>query len=302
MTSPRRRRILAALASTCTPLFGSVSVGASSLPALKALPKTPRMPVVFVGHGSPRNVITENPWRPQWEALGRKFGSEYPQPAVILCVSAHWLTQGWWITGQAKPKTIHDFGGFPAVMYEQQYPAPGHPQVAQTIAGLAGSRSLELDTTEWGFDHGNWSVMKSMFPRADLPVLQLSMDYSRPPQEHLELARELKVLRDHGVLIIGSGNVVHNLRASQRGAPPDQAYDWAHAFDAWAKPLMEKGDGKTLATFLSMGQLARLAHPSHDHMLPLLHALGAVTPGERVRQFGEGFQSGSISMRSAIWG
>lgn len=260
------------------------------------------MPVLFVGHGSPMNVIEDNPWRPQWEAVGKQFGKQFPRPSLILCISAHWLTDGWWITGAEKPKTIHDFGGFPQALFDQQYPAPGAPAVARGLAEQGRARKLRLDATDWGYDHGAWSVLQPMFPAADIPVLQLSMDYSRPPSEHLALASELKFLRERGVLIIGSGNVVHNLRATRRGAAPDQAYDWAHDFDAWAKPLIDKADGKSLAAFLSKGDLARLAHPSHDHMLPLLHAVAAVSPGERAQQFGEGFQSGSISMRSVLWG
>ena len=260
------------------------------------------MPVLFVGHGSPMNVIQDNPWRPQWEAVGKLFGKEWPRPALILCISAHWLTEGWWITGAHKPRTIHDFGGFPQALFDQRYPAPGAPPLAQGIADRGRARKLRLDATEWGYDHGAWSVLKPMFPAADIPVLQLSMDYSRPPAEHLAVASELKFLRERGVLIIGSGNVVHNLRATRRGAAPDQAYDWAHEFDAWAKPLIDEADGKALAAFLAKGDLSRLAHPSHDHMLPLIHAVAAVSPGERARQFGEGFQSGSISMRSVLWG
>ncbi|WP_427915596.1 4,5-DOPA dioxygenase extradiol [Ramlibacter sp. MMS24-I3-19] len=289
------------MASLCAIAAGP-ALAASSLAGLSSLPKTARMPILFVGHGSPMNAIQDNPWRPQWEAIGRLFGQEFPRPALILCISAHWLTDGWWVTGAEKPKTVHDFGGFPQALFDQQYPAPGAPALARALAETSPARKLRLDTTEWGYDHGAWSVLKPMFPAADIPVLQLSMDYNRPPAEHLALASELKFLRDRGVLIVGSGNVVHNLRATRRGAAPNQAYDWAHEFDSWAAPLMQAGDGKSLAAFLAKGDLARLAHPSHDHMLPLIHAVAAVNPGERARQFGEGFQSGSISMRSVLWG
>lgn len=239
----RRDLITSALCA----LGAGPALAASSLAGLAGLPRTARMPVLFVGHGSPMNVIQDNPWRPQWEGIGKLFGREFPKPALILCISAHWLTDGWWITGADKPKTIHDFGGFPQALFDQQYPAPGAPDLARAIADKGGARKLRLDATGWGFDHGAWSVLKPMFPAADIPVLQLSMDYSRPPAEHLALASELKFLRERGVLVVGSGNVVHNLRATRRGTRPDQAYDWAYEFDAWARPLIEAADGKALA-------------------------------------------------------
>jgi 4,5-DOPA dioxygenase extradiol len=298
-SSLHRRHLLA---SGALALFAGASRAATALASLDSLPRTPRMPVLFLGHGSPMNAIEDNAWRRNWQALGRRFGTEYPRPALILCISAHWLTDGWWVTGMATPPTVHDFGGFPKALFDVQYPAPGAPGVAAALAKAARGRRLQLDTSRWGYDHGTWSVLQPMFPQADIPLLQLSMDYGRPPAEHLALASELKFLRERGVLIVGSGNVVHNLRATQRGAAPDQAYDWAFEFDRWAKPLIEQADGRSLAAFLERGELARLAHPSHDHMLPLLHAVGAVAPGERARQFNEGFQSGSISMRSVLWG
>nr|WP_239024376.1 4,5-DOPA dioxygenase extradiol [Ramlibacter humi] len=260
------------------------------------------MPVVFIGHGSPMNVIEDNPWRPQWGALGARFGRDFPRPNLVLCISAHWLTEGWWVTGMASPKTIHDFGGFPQALFDQRYPAPGAPAIASALSAANKPRRLQLDTKEWGFDHGAWSVLKPMFPKADIPVLQLSLDYGRPPAEHLAAGAALKALRERGVLVVGSGNVVHNLRATQRGAAPHQAYDWAAVFDRWAAPLIDKADGRTLAAFQGQGELAALAHPSHDHLLPLLHAVGAVDPGEKAAQFALGFQSGSISMRSVVWG
>lgn len=297
---PLQRRSF--LAASLLAAASGRTLAASDLAALDALPRTPRMPVLFIGHGSPMNVIEDNPWRPAWEALGRRFGADLPRPSLVLCISAHWLTEGWWITGMERPRTIHDFGGFPQALFDQQYPAPGAPAIARALAEAGKARKLRTDLQSRGYDHGAWSVLKPMLPQADIPVLQLSMDYNRPPAEHLAAGAALRSLRDRGVLIVGSGNVVHNLRASRRGAAPDQAYDWAHAFDAWAAPLIAKADGAALARFLQQGELARQAHPTHGHMLPLLHAAGAVAPGERAQQFATGFQSGSISMRSVLWG
>lgn len=300
----KRRHWIAAAAATAAggtlmlKETGSVAAAAG----LQALRKSPRLPVLFVGHGSPMNAIGDNEFRRSWQALGAEFGRTYPKPQLILCVSAHWLTRGWHLTGMAQPKTIHDFGGFPQELHDQQYPAPGAPAVAQEIAAGIAEPKLGLDTQEWGYDHGTWSVLKPMFPAADIPVLQLSMDYGRPPAEHFALGRQLKALRERGVLIVGSGNIVHNLRASRRGAPAMQAYDWALAFDNKTKALLEQGKLAELANFQQHGQLAQLAHPTYDHYLPLLHAAGAADPGEQMRFFNERFQSASISMRSVVWG
>jgi 4,5-DOPA dioxygenase extradiol len=275
---------------------------AAAVAGLQSLVPSPRMPVLFVGHGSPMNAIQDNEFRRSWQALGTEFGKAYPKPQLILCISAHWITRGWHLTGMAQPKTIHDFGGFPQALFDQQYPAPGAPAVAKQIAAGIPSPRVGLDEAEWGYDHGTWSVLKPMFPAADVPVLQLSMDYSRPPAEHFALGRQLKALRERGVLVVGSGNIVHNLRAVRREAGPMQAYDWAFQFDAHAKALLEKGALGELADFQKLGQVAQLAHPTHDHYLPLLHAAGAAEPGEKMRFFNDRFQSGSISMRSVVWG
>jgi 4,5-DOPA dioxygenase extradiol len=267
------------------------------------LKKSERMPVLFLGHGSPMNAIEDNAWRRSWQALGLEFGTKRPKPQMILCVSAHWITQGWWLTAMDRPKTIHDFGGFPQALFDQQYPAPGAPAAAKEIAALVKQPALGLDAKEWGFDHGAWSVLKPMFPAADIPVIQLSLDYSRPPAEHLALGRELRSLRERGVLIVGSGNIVHNLRATKRGTSAMQAYDWAFEFDRVTTELLDKGDIAALADFQKLGQVAQLAHPTHDHYLPLLHAAGAVdAKKEPMRFFNTGYQSASISMRSMVWG
>jgi 4,5-DOPA dioxygenase extradiol len=257
--------------------------------------------VLFIGHGSPMNAIEDNEFRRSWQALGAQFGTILPRPQLVLCISAHWLTKGWYLTGMARPKTIHDFGGFPQALFDQQFPAPGAPAVAREIAQGIAQPKVGLDDSEWGFDHGAWSVLKPMFPNADIPVIQLSMDYARPPAEHFALGRQLRGLRERGVLIVGSGNIVHNLRATRREANAMQAYDWAFEFDRKTAEVMEKGDLASLADFQRLGQVAQLAHPTHDHYLPLLHAAGAVHPGEAMKTFNDRFQSASISMRSVQW-
>jgi 4,5-DOPA dioxygenase extradiol len=268
---------------------------------MKPLEQSERMPVLFVGHGSPMNAIEDNEYRRSWQALGAQFGASYPRPQLILCISAHWLTTGWHVTAMAAPRTIHDFGGFPKELFDQQYPAPGAPDTARAISEGIKQPALGLDN-EWGLDHGAWSVLKPMFPQADIPVIQLSMDYARPPAEHVTVGRQLKALRDRGVLIVGSGNIVHNLRAARWNSRSNEAYDWAVDFDAKTAERIEEGDVAGLADFQKLGSLAQLAHPTYDHFLPLLHAAGATEPREPVRFFNESYQLGSISMRSVIWG
>jgi 4,5-DOPA dioxygenase extradiol len=285
----------AAAATTVGGLMTNTSDAAMALTQLQGLKKSPRMPVVFLGHGSPMNAIGDNAYRRSWQALGEEFGAKYPKPQLILCISGHWLTRGWLLTGMAQPRTIHDFGGFPQELFDQQYPAPGAPLVAQEISRGIKAPPVGLDKADWGYDHGTWSVLKPMFPQADIPVLQLSMDYSRPPAEHYAVGQQLKSLRERGVLIVGSGNIVHNLRATQREAAPNQAYDWAIEFDTAIGEHLKSGR-------LGALQVALLAHPTHDHYLPLLHAAGAVEAAEMPRFFNTNFQSASISMRSVVWG
>ncbi|MES2633842.1 MAG: 4,5-DOPA dioxygenase extradiol [Pseudomonadota bacterium] len=262
---------------------------------------TERMPVIFLGHGSPMNAIEDNDFRRSWQALGAEFGRTRPIPTHILCISAHWLTRGWWVTGMDEPRTIHDFGGFPQALFDQQYPAPGAPALAQAISKQFEAPPVGVDQ-KWGLDHGTWSVLKPMFPDASIPVIQLSMDYSRPATEHLAIGEQLQALRDKGVLIVGSGNIVHNLRAAKWDATGGQAYDWAIEFDQRIARQVETGDKAGLARFEEMGNVAQHAHPTYDHYLPLLYAAGAAKEGEPVKFFNEQFQLGSISMRSVIWG
>ena len=281
------------------------STDIAALDRVSSLKKSERMPVLFVGHGSPMNAIGDNEYRRSWQALGAEFGSQRPRPQLILCISAHWLTDGWWLTAMDKPKTIHDFGGFPQELFDQQYPAPGDSAAAQVISRLIRQRSsapLGLDKSEWGLDHGTWSVLKPMFPDADIPVIQLSMDYSRAPEDHYALAKQLNSLRDRGVLIVGSGNIVHNLRQMQRGAPANQAFDWALEFDQTIGGYLQQGNLVALQNFQKLGALATAAHPTYEHYLPLLYAAGAADSNEQVRFFNTSFQGGSISMRSVVWG
>ena len=281
------------------------TVDVAALDRLASLKKSDRMPVLFLGHGSPMNAIGDNEYRRSWQTLGAEFGSKLPRPQLILCISAHWLTEGWWLTAMDRPKTIHDFGGFPQELFDQQYPAPGDAAAARAIALMVrqrGASPLGLDVDEWGLDHGAWSVLKPMFAQADIPVIQLSMDNSRAPEDHYALARQLKALRERGVLIVGSGNIVHNLGQMQRGAAGSQAYDWALEFDQTIGGYLQQGNLDALQNFQKLGHVAKMAHPSHEHYLPLLYAAGAVDAREPMRFFNTSFQGGSISMRSVVWG
>jgi 4,5-DOPA dioxygenase extradiol len=287
--------------SATTPLS---SAGVADLAS--ALPATERMPVLFLGHGSPMNAIEDNAWRRSWQALGTELRSRGTAPKLILCISAHWLTPGWQLTAMVQPRTIHDFGGFPQALFDQQYPAPGSPAMARAISGAVqqpdSGRPLGLDEAEWGLDHGTWSVLKPMYPDADIPVIQLSMDYRRPAAEHFAVGRQLAQLRERGVLIVGSGNIVHNLRAMRREAADNQAYDWAIEFDRVTAEHIAQGRLESLSDFQQLGAVAQMAHPSWEHYLPLLYSAGAVAEGEEPRFFNDGFQGASISMRSALWG
>lgn len=282
--------------------------GAAAQAGITALRPSARMPVLFVGHGSPMNAIEDNAYRRSWQQLGQQLLARAERPQLVLCISAHWITQGQgsWLTGMAQPRTIHDFGGFPDALFAQQYPALGAPVVAQQLASQLhmphSQQALGVDADGWGLDHGTWSVLKPMFPAADIPVVQLSIDYRRPPAEHFALGQQLQALRERGVLIVGSGNVVHNLRALQRTQSPLQAYDWAIEFDQMVTGLVERGDLARLGDFQQLGTVAQMAHPTYDHYLPLLYAAGAVHPGEVAQFFNADFQMAAISMRSMVWG
>ncbi|WP_242352987.1 MULTISPECIES: 4,5-DOPA dioxygenase extradiol [Anaeromyxobacter] len=259
---------------------------------------TGRMPVLFVGHGNPMNAIEDNAWSRGFRALA----AELPRPKAILSISAHWYVDGTYTTANDRPETLHDFGGFPEELYRVRYPAPGDVALARHVVGLVGERRSS-PSLEWGLDHGTWSVLVHLRPEADLPVVQLSVDGRLAPNEHLAIGRALAPLRDEGVLVMGSGNVVHNLRhafsAWSRGDTTTP--DWARAFDAEVADAVSRHDRTALAGLLE-SDLGQAAHPTPDHYLPLLYAVGASDPGEPVRFPIVGFDMASLSMRSVVLG
>jgi 4,5-DOPA dioxygenase extradiol len=253
------------------------------------------MPALFIGHGSPMNGIESNEFTEYWAQLGR----EIPLPSAVLCVSAHWLTQGTKVTAMEKPKTIHDFGGFPEELFAVQYPAPGGPALARETASLVKSTHVGLDH-EWGLDHGTWSVVKQMYPEANIPVLQLSIDYSKPASYHYALAKELSTLRKKGVLIIGSGNMVHNLRMIARDKihEPGYGYDWAIELNETFKTLIMNRDHIPLIEYHRLGTLAQYAIPTPDHYFPLIYTLGLQDSKEQASIFNDKAVMGSLTMTS----
>ncbi len=250
-----------------------------------------KMPVLFIGHGNPMNAIEDNEFSRAWQAMGQSL----PKPKAILAVSAHWETNGTKVTAAEKPKTIYDFYGFPRELYEVTYAAPGSPALAETIRKVIKLTEVQPDTS-WGLDHGAWSVLKRLFPKANVPVVQISLDRGKSPQQHYQLGQQLKELREAGVLIVSSGNLVHNLRAViwEESAK----YDWAEAFDGKVKEWILNDDHQPLIDFEKHGQEAALAINSGEHYLPLLYALGAKDGAEPVSFFADKVTYGSISMRS----
>jgi 4,5-DOPA dioxygenase extradiol len=244
------------------------------------------------------NAIQENEFSEALAGLGRKL----PKPRAVLCVSAHWMTEGTWITAMPKPKTIHDFYGFPDELFAVQYPAPGSPEIADEIVRTVSSVKINLDKEMWGLDHGTWAVLRHIYPDASIPVLQLSLHMEKPSLYHYELGEKLRVLRDQGILILGSGNVVHNLRTIQweRKAPP---FPWAVEFDEWLKNKMDAADFKPLIDpLVSQGVAAKLSIPTWEHYYPFLYVLGAAMPGEKPVYVYEGIENASISMRAVSFG
>lgn len=254
--------------------------------------KVGKMPVLFTGHGSPMNGIEDNEFSQRWRAMG----DEIPQPVAVLCISAHWFTRGTLITVMDQPKTIHDFYGFPKALFDVEYPAPGNPSLAQEVMELVHKTNV-LPDHDWGLDHGTWSVVRRMYPKATIPVLQLSIDYTRAPLFHYELARELAALRKKGVLIIGSGNMVHNLGMLD-WSHPESAYDWAREMDDTFKRLILEGDHNALINYQRLGQAAKLAVPTPEHYLPLLYILGLQEKGDEISLFNTKTLMGSVSMTS----
>ncbi|WP_198590378.1 4,5-DOPA-extradiol-dioxygenase [Paracoccus zhejiangensis] len=253
-----------------------------------------RMPVVFLGHGSPMNALNDTAYSRAWTTLGQSL----PQPAAILVVSAHWMTRGTTLVDvSALPKTIHDFYGFPQPLYEMTYPAPGNPELAREVASLLASHHAAEDDT-WGLDHGAWAVLRFLYPEANVPVFQVSIDMSRGLDHQLEVGRTLSQLRDRGVLILGSGNVVHNLRLMRPGGAPQ---DFALEFDQLFTSRLEDRDFAALADTNRLGSLLPMAHPTVDHYMPALTIAGASDKADRLTFMTDAIDLGSVSMRSFVF-
>ncbi len=264
---------------------------------LHQLSNTESMPVLFVGHGSPMNAIEEN----EFVAEFRRVGEKLPKPKAILCISAHWETQGTRVTAMEQPKTIHDFRGFPPELYELSYPAPGSPELANEVKKNITGSDVIFDN-QWGLDHGCWSVVKHFYPEADIPVVQLSLDYRKTPLEHYQLARELTFLRNKGVLIIGSGNMVHNLGlvAWDKLKVPGFGYDWALEANQIMKQMIMEGDYKSLANYKVLGKAFELSIPTPEHFLPLIYSLALRQNSDEVSFFNDKAIGGSLTMTSVM--
>jgi len=255
---------------------------------------TEKMPVLFLGHGSPMNAIEEN----EFVANFRRLGNELVRPNAILCISAHWETNGTYVTAMQNPPTIHDFGGFPQELFEVQYPAPGSPQLAKQTKAIITKTNVGLDD-KWGLDHGAWSVIKHLYPHADIPVIQMSIDYTQPAKYHYELAKELNSLRTKGVLIVGSGNMVHNLRmVSWKRLNEVYAYDWTIEANEKMKDFIVSEDHKSLIDFKSQGKAFELAIPTPEHYMPLIYTLALKTKNEEITIFNDKPVGGSLTMTS----
>lgn len=264
---------------------------------VESFEKTDLMPVLFVGHGNPMNAIEENEFVSGW----RNIGKSIPTPNAILCISAHWVTRGTHVTAMEKPVTIHDFGGFPQELFEVQYPAPGSPELAKEIKNLVSKTVVGMDE-KWGLDHGCWSVLRHIYPNADIPVVQLSLDYYQDAQYHYELAKELSSLRKKGVLIVGSGNLVHNLRmiAWDKFNEPEYAYDWAsEALEKMKKQILAN-DHQSLINYKMQGEAFKLAIPTSEHYLPLIYTLALKEENEKVSFFNDKTVAGSLAMTSLL--
>jgi 4,5-DOPA dioxygenase extradiol len=250
-----------------------------------------RLPAIFFGHGNPMNAVSANVYTKAWAAIGASL----PRPQAIVCVSAHWYVPGSAVTISTSPRTIHDFGGFPDELYRVRYPAPGDPELARRIQRLLAPTPVYLDD-RWGLDHGTWSVLCHVYPQADVPVIQLSIDESQPAAFHYEIGRRLAPLREDGILLVGSGNLVHNLHTYAWGRRIVEPFDWAVRFEQSARQFMSNGDDRLVVDYEELGRDAVLSVPTPDHYLPLLYVLGARHPEEAVAYPVEGVDGGSISM------
>jgi 4,5-DOPA dioxygenase extradiol len=252
---------------------------------------TKSMPAVFVGHGNPMNIIRRNRWTEGWIDLGAAL----PRPKTILAISAHWYIPATMATAMPHPRNIHDFGGFPKELYELKYPAPGDPMLAARVRDMLAPIPVELDE-KWGLDHGAWSVLSHLFPKADIPVVQLSIDRRKPPSFHYEIGKLLAPLRDEGILLLGSGNLVHNIQAYEWDQPDINAFNWGVNFEEKIRHALHSEEDNILVDYLAIGSEAQLSVPTPDHYLPLLYVLGARKKGEAVSFPIEGFDGGSMSM------
>lgn len=249
------------------------------------------LPAIFFGHGNPMNAVTSNVYTEAW----RRIGEQTPRPAAILAISAHWYVPGTGVTVATAPRTLHDFGGFPEELYRVRYPAPGDPALARRVQKMLAPLPVALDET-WGLDHGTWSVLRHAYPLADIPVVQLAIDETRPPQFHYDVGRRLAPLRAEGVLLFGSGNIVHNLHAYAWGRHAPEPYDWAVRFEAEARERLVAAEDDALIDYERLGRDALLSIPTPDHYLPLLYVIGARQAGDTVTFPVEGVDGGSISM------
>jgi 4,5-DOPA dioxygenase extradiol len=256
-----------------------------------------RLPVVFIGHGNPMNAIWENEYTKSLKQLSK----DLPRPQTILCISAHWMTEGAWITNTLHPRTIHDFFGFPQELFDVQYPSPGQPEMAEHIMASVKGPRIHPDHDMWGIDHGTWAVMRHMYPEADIPVLQLSLYMSKSPEYHYELGQLLRQFRSQGVLIIGSGNIVHNLDVLIR-TESAKPYDWAIEFDQWVKDRLEDRNYDSIVKDAEATHAGRMSIPARDHWYPLLYTLGASDEKDELKFIHEGIDNGSISMRCLTLG
>lgn len=267
----------------------------SALSALSDLPATDRMPALFVGHGSPMAAIRPGVFAERWREIGRRL----PTPRAILMISAHWLTRGETrVTSNVSPRMNYDMYGFPRAMYAIEYRAPGSPELAREVEQAIEPHRAVVPDTEWGYDHGAWLPLMYMFPGGPIPLVQLSIDFSQPPESHFELGRTLQPLRSRGVVVMGSGNLVHNLH--WRGPAGAGPFAWAEEFDRTITGFVEDGDYPSVVRFRDLGELAREAHPTPEHFLPLLYVLGGRENGESVSIFNDEFQESSVSMTSFV--